>query len=302
MIRLLALFSLVLMWLAPAQAAPRHATQCDSPRPLKLALVPLKDPNTQARQYRPLIKGLEQATGRRVQAVPATSYGAVIEGLLAGDIDLAEMGPASYAIAMSRGAKIKPVASFRLQQGPATPDSRAYHSVLITRHAHPAKDLGQLRGSTLSLTDPASTSGAILPRKAMQGLTGVTLESYFSRITFAGSHDRSLEAVRSGRVDAAFVSSTSIDDAVRRGALRIEEIRILWRSKPIPYDPFVVRQALCPALQDQIRQVFLGNAEPLRRMLHEMGMTGFVPVTDEDYREIRMLYPDQSAHLAMPPG
>ena len=148
-----------------------------------------------------------------------------------------------------------------------------------------------MRGGTLSLTDPASTSGAILPRKAVQRLTGIPLDAYFDRITFAGSHDRSIEAVRSGRVDATFVASNAVDDAVRNGALRMDEIRILWRSKPIPYDPFVTRRSLCPALQKQIRQVFLGDTRPLQGMLRELGMTGFVPVTDDDYRDIRQLYP-----------
>lgn len=294
--------SLLLLACLPAGATPRQSPPCEDPRPLRLALVPVKNTHTQTRQYRPLITALEEATGRRVQAEPAKSYGSVIEGLLAGDIDLAELGPASYAIAMKRGAQITPVASFTLQPGPATPSSRAYHSVLITRHAHPARDLKQLRGGTLSLTDPASTSGAILPRKAVQRLTGIPLDAYFDRITFAGSHDRSIEAVRSGRVDATFVASNAVDDAVRNGALRMDEIRILWRSKPIPYDPFVTRRSLCPALQKQIRQVFLGDTRPLQGMLRELGMTGFVPVTDEDYRDIRRLYPETSDHLAMPPG
>lgn len=283
---------LLWLWLLawPAHAAAAQA-QCEDPRPLRLALVPVKNTHTQARQYRPLIRALEEATGRRVLAAPATSYGTVIEGLLAGDIDLAELGPASYAIAMGRGAHIDPIASFQLQQGPATPTSRAYHSVLITRRAHPATDLAQLRGSTLSLTDPASTSGAVLPRKEVQRLTGIPLESYFSRITFAGAHDRSIEAVRTGRVDATFVASNAVDDAVRHGTLRMDEIRILWRSEAIPYDPFVTRRSLCPALQKQIRQVFLGDSPALRGMLKELGMTGFVPATHGDYREIRQLYP-----------
>lgn len=283
--------SLLLLAALPACAAPRQSPPCDDPRPLRVALVPVKNTHTQTRQYRPLITALEAATGRRVQAEPAKSYGSVIEGLLAGDIDLAEVGPASYAIAMKRGAQIDPIASFTLQPGPATPSSRAYHSVLITRHSHPARDLKQLRGGTLSLTDPASTSGAILPRQAVQRLTGVPLEAYFERITFAGAHDRSIEAVRTGRVDATFVASNAVDDAVRNGALRMDEIRILWRSTPIPYDPFVTRRSLCPALQKQIRQVFLGDTGPLQGMFRELGMTGFVPVTDEDYRDIRQLYP-----------
>ncbi|OGB05352.1 MAG: hypothetical protein A3G29_10265 [Burkholderiales bacterium RIFCSPLOWO2_12_FULL_64_99] len=282
--------SLILLLSLPAHgAAPQP--HCEDPRPLRLALVPVKNTQTQARQYRPLIRALEAATGRRVHAAPATSYGTVIEGLLAGDIDLAELGPASYAIAMVRGAQIDPVASFKLQPGPATPSSRAYHSVLITQSAHPAKSLAQLRGSTLSLTDPASTSGAVLPRQAVPRLTGTQLEAHFSRVTFAGAHDRSIEAVRTGRVDATFVASNAVDEAVRRGTLRMDEIRILWRSDPIPYDPFVTRRSLCPALQKQIRQVFLGDTQALQGMLKELGMTGFVPASHEDYREIRQLYP-----------
>lgn len=284
------LFPLLLLLALPALAASRPS-QCEVPRELRLALVPIKNIHTQARQYRPLIRALEQATGRDVQLVQATSYGTVIEGLLAGDIDLAELGPASYAIAVGRGAQIDPVASFKLQPGPATPTSRAYHSVLITSRNNPATDLTQLRGATLSLTDPASTSGAILPRKAVQRLTGIPLETYFSRITFAGAHDRSIDAVRTGRVEASFVASNAVDDAVRHGTLRMDELRILWRSDPIPYDPFVTRRSLCPVLQKQIRQVFLGDIQPLQGMLKELGMTGFAPATDEDYREIRQLYP-----------
>ena len=102
---------------------------------------------------------------------------------------------------------------------------------------------------------------------------------------------KALEALRQGRVDAAFVSSTAIDEAVRRGTLRMDEIHVLWRSQPIPYDPFVIRTPLCPALQEQIRKVFLGHTQRLQPMLQELGMTGFVPVTAENYREIRQLYP-----------
>lgn len=285
------IFTLLVALGLPAHAVAQPPHACEDPRPLRLALVPEKDPYRQAQQYRPLLKALEHTTGRRVAWIPTTSYGAVIEGLLTGDIDVAQMGPASYAVAMSRGAQLTPVASFRLRPGPATPDASAYHSVLISKRSTHLQNLSQLRGRTLSLTDPASTSGAVLPRQAIQSLTGLPLESYFSRITFAGSHDRSLEALRQGRVDAAFVSSTAIDEAVRRGTLRMDEIRVLWRSQPIPYDPFVIRSPLCTALQAQIRKVFLGHTQRLQPMLQELGMTGFVPVTAENYREIRQLYP-----------
>lgn len=280
-------FGLALMMTAP----PASAGTCEDPRPLRLALVPIKDPTLQLTQYRPLIKRLETALGRRVEVVPSTSYGSVVEGLLAGGIDLAELGPASYAIAMGRGAKISPIASFRLREGATTESGASYKSILITRRANGIKSIEHLRGGTLSLTDPASTSGAILPRHAMEKQLGVPLNAYFRRVTFAGSHDRSIDIVQKSQVDAAFVSSTALDEAVRRGKLRLEDLQILWKSQPIPYDPFVHRTQLCPALVDKIRQVFLGDTSSLQDMFKELGMTGFAPVADEHYRDIRMLYP-----------
>lgn len=269
------------------------AATCEDPRPLRLALIPARDPTTQLVQYRPLIRQLEIALDRRIEAVPATSYGAVIEGLLAGGIDLAELGPASYAIALERGAKIATIASFRLREGPATDASTSYYSLLITRRTSDIKTVAQLRGGTLSLTDPASTSGALLPHRAIQQLTGTPLDSYFQRVTFAGSHDRALDTVYQGLVDAAFVSSGSVDEAIHRGKLRMENLRILWKSNPIPYDPFVHRTPLCPALISKIRQVFLGDTSALQGMFKELGKTGFTPAFDAQYSEIRALFPSK---------
>lgn len=112
--------------------------------------------------------------------------------------------------------------------------------LLIVRRDKGFDKIEQLRGKTLSLTDPASTSGALLPRKAVSQLTGTLLESYFQRVTFAGSHDRAIDAVQTNLVDAAFVSSTRLDEALRRGTILPDEIGVLWQSSPIPYDPVVL--------------------------------------------------------------
>lgn len=266
------------------------AASCQDPRPLRFALSPISKPEIRLAQYHPLIQQLEKALDRRIEVIPAPSYGSVIEGLLAGGIDLAELGPASYAIAMSRGADITPFATFSQLPSQHTKDSSTYRSLLIVRRDSGLSQVDNLRGTTLSLTDPASTSGAILPRQAIKQLTGIPLENYFQRITFAGSHDRAIEAVQKGLVDAAFVSSSRLDEALRRGTLRPDETAILWQSSPIPYDPIVFRGRLCPALAAKIRQVFLGDTTALKGMFKELNMAGFVPVSDEHYREIRELF------------
>lgn len=283
---------LVWFWCSWALAAPVQAQACENPRALHVALIPQRDMATLLMQYRPLMQALSVALGRPVDAVPASSYGAVIEGLLSGAVDLAELGPASYAIAMSRGADIEPIATFRLRTGFLTRQPNGYRSVLITLHGDRPKTLASLRGATLSLTDPASTSGAVLPRQAMRQQLGMSIESYFSRVTYAGSHARALEALRAGAVDAAFVASTVVDDEIRRGRWRADDIDVLWQSSPIPYDPFVIRRTLCPDVQRKILQVFSGNTASLQKMFSELGMEGFASVSASDYQAIRALYPD----------
>lgn len=267
------------------------AENCEDPRPLRFALVPFKNQAAHQAQYRPLIGQLEIALGRQVELVAPKSYGAVIEGLVNGSVDIAELGPASYGIALNRGASLSIIATLRFAATPTVEAGTAYRSLLITRKEGRFRSIDQLRGATLSLTDPASTSGSVVPRRAMEKQLGVPLESYFQRITFSGSHDRSIEVVQKGMVDAAFVSNTVLDDALRRGVLRLDEIEILWRSLPIPYDPFVQRKQLCSRLSTKIREVFLGNELAFQGMFRELGAIGFSPASEDDYKEIRALLP-----------
>ncbi len=267
------------------------ANSCDDPHPLRIALIPKANPEQQLAKYQPLIQQLEKKLARRVEVVPSPSYSTIIEGLLAGTIDLAELGPASYAIAMNRGAGISAFASFGLRKGPYTDSESAYRSLLIVRRDKGIERIEQLRGKTLSLTDPASTSGAILPRQAIRQLTDTPLESYFHRVTFAGSHDRAIAAVEKSLVDAAFVSSSMLDEFIRRNSLQANQIGILWQSPLIPYDPVVLRTKICPSIAAKIKQVFLNDPAALTGMFQELNITGFVPVTDENYSEILRLLP-----------
>lgn len=271
---------------ARAQGAPAaDVTRCDDPRPLRLALVPKLDPQRQREVFQPLLQALERTLQRRVELVPGTSYGAVVEGLLSGGVDVAELGPATYAMVVARQADaVTPFASLAARGEPGV---GSYRSVLMVRRDAGLNSLAALRGRSLALIDPASTSGALLPRQAVRELTGVPLEQHFGRISYAGSHDRAIAAVRQGLVDAAFVSSARIDEVERRGQLLPGDWLALWRSVPIPTDPFVVRQRLCAPVREAVARAFFSGDERLRPLLTTLGSTAFVPVSDSDYRAVR---------------
>jgi ABC-type phosphate/phosphonate transport system substrate-binding protein len=69
-----------------------------------------------------------------------------------------------------------------------------------------------------------------------------------SRAGVAGNHDKALEALLEGRVDAAFVASERADAYLASHAVDPAKLQVLWRSAPIRYDPYVFSASLCPAL------------------------------------------------------
>lgn len=273
-----------------AALAHAAAPACDDPTPLRFSLIPRTDLARQLEDHRPLLQHLEQALGRKLMVIQPSSYNTVIEGLLAGTIDLASMGPASYSIAKNRDPSITAFVTWTMQGGTfVKAGAHTYHSLLIVRHDSGLKDIADLQGRSVSLTDPASTSGAVIPRDEFGGQVGKRLKNYFGRVTFSGSHDRSIEVVRKGYADAAFVASEHLDEAIRQGRIDAREIRVLWQSRPIPHDPIVFRGKLCPELKKRIRQAFLADSPDVRAMLANVRGERFIPVTDADYQHLRDL-------------
>jgi phosphonate transport system substrate-binding protein len=275
----------MLLYLGPTRAA-----DCEDPKPLRFALIPKKNPELQLDEYRPLIELLEKTLERRIEIVHTASYGTVVEGLLAGNIDLAELGPASFVQTDVRDASITAFATFSGRIGPFTDSGTSYRSLLIVRRDRGFSSIASLRDGSVSLVDPASTSGALLPRHSFARLTGVPLERYFRRVNYAGSHDRAIQAVHKGLVDAAFVSSSRLDEAVRKGDVRSEEVAVLWKSAPIPFDPFVYRGRLCQPLVERIKQAFFRESAVLQDMFRALGQEGFVEVNDDHYLGIREIF------------
>lgn len=113
----------------------------------------------------------------------------------------------------------------------------------------------------------------------------VVTNEYFGQINYSGSHEQSLINVVARQADAAFISSTTFNAFNKRAQENANRLQILWRSRPIPRDPFVLRDALCPNIKKKIKDVFLkqkgaSNTELLRRL----SITRFIPVTDADYQ------------------
>ncbi|GAA0700460.1 phosphate/phosphite/phosphonate ABC transporter substrate-binding protein [Marinobacterium maritimum] len=262
---------------------------CKQPRVLHFATIPKKSLAQQYEEFEPLRQELQRVLGIPVRTVSVHSYQAVIEGLLSGAVDMAELGPAAYIQAKERDPGVQAVAAYSFRGGPFTPEGSYYNSLLLVKAGARIKSIRDLKGRSVALTDPGSTSGALIPMTEFKRESGVVLADYVGRRIYAGSHDRAIEAVLSGAVDAAFVSSRRADDYIGRGESKAGALRELWRSRPIHYDPFTLSSQLCPEVQTRIRQVLLTPSPARQQLLDTKGAVGMQAVSDEDYRWLEQL-------------
>ena len=250
---------------------------------IRFGLIPSEDADKLIADSKPFISALEASIGIPIKPFVAIDYSAVIEALKSNQLEIGFLGPAAYVLAKDKvGAPIEAVARGVM----ADTGKSSYEGYIITQPNSPIKTLQDLKGKTFAFVDPASTSGNFVPRYVFSE-NGIDPEKDFKSVYYSGTHQASLIAVREGKVDAAAVASEVYDLAISRGQMKPSDIKVIFKSQPIPGSPFVIRTNLPKDLQAKLSKGFLG----LKNV--RFGKLGVVnamdPATDADYNIIRKL-------------
>ena len=150
--------------------------------PLKVMLIP-SDGGTEdgtRSDYAPLFAAVERTTGLAFEIRVGQSYSAVIEALANGTVDIAYLGTAAFLAAQDRG----PVELLAIGE---TAGSFHYYSGLFTLADSGITRLADVRGRSLALTDPSSSSGFVYP-EALLLKHGVDPARDCPRLVLSGSH------------------------------------------------------------------------------------------------------------------
>lgn len=280
------------LFLAVGLTKPAQAAECEDPNELTFAIVPTEETVAELQLYQPVTKRLAKETGKKIEFFMPTSYASVVEGLLSKFIDVAVLGPYSYVIASSKDPSIEVFATYAKKPGHMQEEGPGYKAALITKKGSKFTDIDSLKGTTLGLVDPGSTSGNLFPRVVFAPKVGGDLDKYFGKVVYTGSHELSSVAVGKGKVDAAFVATHRFDNVVNKGEIKLDDVNILWMSPAIPQDPFVYRNTLCKDLKDKIKATFLGLSKDdpgEKKFLDNVKSNKFVEMTSADYDVIREL-------------
>lgn len=177
----------------------------------------------------------------------------------------------------------------------------AYHSVFFVRRDSPLDSLEDLKGHSLAMQSPLSTSAYLVP--AMELLQhGVRMEILLTPheapatdavgYVFARTELNISTFVHKRVVDAGVVSSIDwSDDHAMPPAFR-NDLRVLYRSAPMPRAVEMVRADLDRAVRERLRQVLLeASRDPQAgpALAKFFGTTGFHPVDAASLRSLERL-------------
>ncbi len=277
--------------LALAVATHAGAAECEDPESLTFAIIPTEETVAELELYRPVTDRLAELTGKSIEFFMPTSYASVVEAMLGDFVDVAVLGPYSYVIASEKDPKVEVFATYAKRPGHLQEEGPGYRAALVTKKGSKYTTIESLKGATLGLTDPGSTSGNLLPRVVFTKVIHDDLDNYFSKVVYTGSHELSTVAVDQGKVDAAFVATHRFDNVANKGEVMLENFNVLWSSPPIPQDPFVYRSSLCDDLKANIRETFFGlkDQPAAKKFLDNVKSNTFVPMSSKDYDVIRDL-------------
>jgi phosphonate transport system substrate-binding protein len=224
-------------------------------------------------------------------------YDGVIQGLLGGTIDMAWLGASAYAKTYLTDPEAVDVVLVKTNLD----GSYAYHSIGMARADSGITSLADMKGKVFGFGDPNSTSGYLIPAVEIPQEIGATMENgdYFGEVRFTGGHEQTIVAVANGDVDAGVTwadgqgdwadgyNSGALRKAVDSGLVDMNDLVEIWKSKPIPEGPIVLRRALPDEVKTKVVEFLSGLHAKDEQCAYNMAAgetAGFAPITHDAYQ------------------
>jgi phosphonate transport system substrate-binding protein len=227
---------------------PKDKSKWKDPSTLVFTYTPVEDPAVYKQVFTPFMEHLAKVTGKKVIYYTVHSNAAEIEAMRSGRLHIAGVstGPTGFAVNLAGYVPIA-VKGF--------PDSfQGYHLILIVKKDSSYQKPADLKGKKVAHTSASSNSGNLAPRVLLPK-EGLTPEKDY-KVIYSGKHDQSVLGVNSGDYDAAPVASDVFERMCRRGTVKCEDFRIIYKSPKFPTSSFGYAHDLHPELIKKIKKAF----------------------------------------------
>lgn len=279
-------FALILTAMTlPAPAAHAAAADCPNNGVVRMAAIPAEDTTLLGPIMDRLGNLIAAKLDCQVKVSFGTSYTAAIEAMRSQRAEIAMFGAFSYVLA-HQVAGAEAVANY------AGPDGKpgAYYASITTWPGSGITTLQDIKGKAFAFSDPASTSGHLIPSYGLRK-AGIDPDRDVHAF-YTGSHTASFEALRNHKVPVGELNSIAVAGARVAGSYDPAAYVTLWQSDPIPNGPFAIRGNLEPEFKARLTQVLQtldisGMPAADMKFLGRANSRSFAPVDDSTYDGIR---------------
>jgi len=250
------------------------------------------------RSFQCLVDEMPKAIGvEKIQLFPAADYDGVIQGLLGGTLDFAELGASGYAKTyLTKADAVEPILTTVQTDG-----SMGYYSVMVARKDSGMTKVTDMKGKKLGFADPDSTSGYLVPNVTLPEAVGAPVKEFFGSTGFGGGHENLVLEVLKGTFDAGTTwasgvgafkdgyTSGNLRKMVEKGAVNMDDLVQLWQSSLIPNGPLVIRTSMDAPMKEKVKAFFtnLPKSDPACFSAIEGGdFKGYANVNVDFYKPI----------------
>lgn len=267
-----------------AATTPTASTRQAGANVLRFSAIPDQNSTELKEKFDALARHLSQSVGVPVQYVPATDYKASVEMFKNGDIQLAWFGgltgvQARQAVPGSRA----------IAQGDTDPKFISYFVAHKDAPIQPSgsfpTDLAKL---SFTFGPASSTSGRLMPEYYLRKQTGKSPAEFFGREpAFSEGHDKTIELVEAGKVQAGVVNFEVYERRVKEKKTDPTVVRVIWKTPQYPDYNFTAHPDLDKlfgaGFVDRLQAALVAVEDP--KLLGAFPRTRLIAAKNEDYAQ-----------------
>jgi phosphonate transport system substrate-binding protein len=276
------LLAAIIFYIFFPEASAEEIRAADDEKPLRLVIVPEKNTFEQLRRYRYITNFLSRKMDLDVTVEIMANYGEISDAFQEGRADAGFFGSFSYVLTHAKTG-VEPIARPVWFDGSST-----YRGYIFVRSDSNIRTVKDMKDKNLVLVDKATTAGYIFPLYYFKYSGIRDMEEFFSRISFARSHDAAAWAVYTGEADVGSAKNHIFNSFREQNPDFRERMIIIAESPAVPSNGLAVRKDLNPAIKVRLRNLLLELEKDPEgsEVLKNFGALRFIETTDDDYEVI----------------
>lgn len=256
-----------------AFAALAVSAQAEDLKEFRIGILGGENEADRLRNFQCMTEKLPSVLGvEKVSLFPAADYDGVVQGLLGGTLDYAELGASAFAkVYLAKADAVEPILTTVQTDG-----SSGYYSIMVARKDSGITKIEDIKGKKLGYADPDSTSGYLVPLVTLPEALGAPVDQVVASTGFGGGHENLVLEVVKGTFDVGTTwgsgvgefkdgyTSGNLKKMVDKGILNMEDLVEVWKSPLIPNGPIVVRTSMNDDMKTKFKQfmVDLPTSDP----------------------------------------